>query len=132
MFGRARQGFGVSLALLLPLATAASSCIRKRPPAEPALSAAPAAATVATTANAPTGKWGQVKGDSLTPGDGIRAFKVQGKAERVVSSFVKVEGQPFEEAIHVEIREASGNPWDVQLQARLAKPVNTGDVMLAT
>lgn len=132
MFGRALAKVGVSLALLLPLAAAASSCIRKRPPAEPALSAAPAAPPAATTANAPTGKWGQVKGESLAPAEGLRAFQVHGKTERVVSSFVKVEGQPFEEAVHVEIREASGNPWDVQLQARIAKPVNTGDVMLAT
>jgi GH35 family endo-1,4-beta-xylanase len=63
---------------------------------------------------------------------GLTELEVQGKTERVRVSVVKVEGQPFSEAFHVEIKERSGNPWDVQLQTKIATKVEQGDVMLAT
>jgi len=85
----------------------------------------------AVSAQAPTGKYGQVKGVELS-GAGIESFKLTGKTERAVTALLPVEGQPFAQALRVEIKEKSGNPWDVQLQQRVEKPVQVGDVILAT
>ncbi|HYP90533.1 MAG TPA: endo-1,4-beta-xylanase, partial [Polyangiaceae bacterium] len=63
---------------------------------------------------------------------GIESFKLQGKTERATAQMVAVEGQPFARALRVEVKEKSGNPWDVQLQQRVEKPVQVGDVILAT
>src|SRR5262245_59722085 len=83
------------------------------------------------SAQAPTGNYGQVKGVELSD-VGIEAFKLQGKTERAAAAMVAVEGQPFARALRVEVKEKSGNPWDVQLQQRVEKPVQVGDVILAT
>jgi GH35 family endo-1,4-beta-xylanase len=78
----------------------------------------------------PTGKYGQVRGVELS--GGITAFKLQGKTERASVSIVPVQGQPFSEALRAEVKEKSGNNWDVQVQTRVAAPVAYGDVILAT
>jgi len=121
------SGWALSAALLLAL----GACIKKRPPAEPAPSApsAPAAQT-SGSAEAPTGKYGQVQGVELS--GGIKAFALQGKTERASVSMVPVDGQPFHEALRAEVKEKSGNTWDVQVATRVAKPVTYGDVILAT
>lgn len=104
------------------------ACVPER--TEPA--SAPAAATPAPAAAAPTAKYGEVSGESLVADGGIKAFKVNGKAERVRLSSVKVEGQPFDEALRAEIVAPSPNNWDVQVQASVPKAVAAGDVLLAT
>jgi endo-1,4-beta-xylanase len=119
-------GFMLAGLLAVPLA----ACIKKRPPAEPAPASAPVVHGEGGAAEAPTGKYGQVRGVELS--GGIAAFKLQGKTERASVSLVPVEGQPFKEALRAEVREKSGNTWDVQVQTRVAQPVAYGDVILAT
>jgi endo-1,4-beta-xylanase len=119
-------GFVMAGVLALPLA----ACIKKRPPAEPTPASAPVAQGGGGSAEAPTGKYGQVRGVELS--GGITAFKLQGKTERASVSLVPVEGQPFREALRAEVKEKSGNNWDVQVQTRVALPVAYGDVILAT
>ena len=124
-----------SLGSLLSLGLAlfaTPSCVAER--AAPATApSAPATATAASGTTAPpTAKYGEVPGESLVPDGGIKAFKVNGKAERVQLSYVKVEGQPFAEALRAEIKTPSANNWDVQVQTSVPKAVNAGDVMLAT
>lgn len=123
-----RFGSWASVALM---AVVLAACIKKRPPLPPGPATATPAQTAAQASEAPTGKFGQVQGEQLAPG-GIKAFAVQGKTERVVVSTVPVEGQPFAEALRVEIKQKSGDNWDVQLQTKVSKPVAYGDVMLAT
>jgi GH35 family endo-1,4-beta-xylanase len=111
--------------LSLPLLLAAASCAQQSAPApEPA---APRAARPE-----PTGRYGEVPGTNLLPASGVRAFQIGGKAERVALSYVDVSGQPFKEALRAEIKERSGNTWDVQVQARVEQAVAAGDVLLAT
>lgn len=73
-----------------------------------------------------------VGGTSVLGSKGLAELALHGEAKRVAVSSVKVEGQPFSEALRVEIREKSINPWDVQLQARTNGAVEKGDVLLAT
>src|SRR6478609_4239347 len=114
-------------ALTLAL-TLSAGCLKPRTLETPP--GASAAAPVAS-ARAPNGKYGQVKGVELSEA-GIESFKLQGKTERATAQMVAVEGQPFARALRVEVKEKSGNPWDVQLQQRVEKPVQVGDVILAT
>jgi endo-1,4-beta-xylanase len=117
--------FAWALAALFVYQTA---CIKKRP----AVAGADATASrvAEAPAEAPTGKYGQVRGVELS--GGIKAFTLQGKTERASVSMVAVEGQPFSEALRAEVKEKSGNNWDVQVQTRVAQPVAYGDVILAT
>jgi GH35 family endo-1,4-beta-xylanase len=71
-------------------------------------------------------------GASVLGPKGLAELALHGEAKRVAVSTVKVEGQPFSEALRVEIREKSINAWDVQLQARTVAGVEKGDVLLAT
>jgi len=57
---------------------------------------------------------------------------LQGKAERAAAALVPVEGQPFAQAMRVEVKQPSSNPWDVQLGMRLTQAVQVDDVLLAT
>jgi GH35 family endo-1,4-beta-xylanase len=120
---------------LAALLGSTASCIAERPSAPTTPSTAMPTVTAPSEkppAAAPTGKYGEVSGESIVPEGGLRAFQVNGKSERVKVSFVKVEGQPFAEALRAEITTRSDNSWDVQVQARVPKVVNAGDVMLAT
>lgn len=77
-------------------------------------------------------KYGEVPGVKMLGARGIREFVVDNDAKKVAVSFVKVEGQPFAEAVRAEIKEPSANNWDVQLHAYTTAPVERGDVLLAT
>lgn len=77
-------------------------------------------------------KYGEVPGVSVLGKEGLRAFKVDNDAKKVALSYVPVEGQPFKEALRVEIKQPSNNPWDVQVHAMTTAPVERGDVLLAT
>lgn len=110
------------------LLLAGVACVEKQPQAG-AVANAPGPSGPAVTA--PTGKYGEVASKELT-GTGIAAFALQGKAERATVSLVPVAGQPFAQALRAEVKEKSGNPWDVQVTTRVAQAVQAGDVMLAT
>ncbi len=77
-------------------------------------------------------KFGEVPGVPVLGKQGIREFVVDNDAKKVVVSFVPVEGQPFKEALRAEIKQPSGNPWDVQVHAFTKAPVERGDALLAT
>jgi endo-1,4-beta-xylanase len=114
----------LSCLLALSSLVLAGACVKGQAPVpEPAPGAAAAA---------PTAKYGEVPGKNLIPERGIRAFELTGKAERVALSYVEVTGQPFGEALRADIKERSGNPWDVQVQLRVGQAVAAGDVLLAT
>lgn len=112
--------------LALCLLFGSMSCIEARAPEH-----TPSASAAASSASPPRGKYGEVRGVELVPG-GAAAFALQGKAERAALSWVPVLGQPFSQALRVEVKQASDNPWDVQLGLRVAQAVQAGDVMLAT
>lgn len=114
------------LGLSVPLA----GCIKKRPPEGPR-AASVVVPVASSSAETPTGKYGQVPGDELLA-DGIKSFSLQGKTDRASVTFVPVEGQPFKEAMRAEVTQPSGNTWDVQVQTKVGKAVTVGDVMLAT
>lgn len=107
-----------------------TACLKQRQEAPPAVTV-PSDSTSPKPSDAPTGKYGQVKGQELA-GTGVEAFIVQGKAERAAVSVVAVEGQPFAKAVRAEVKDKSQNPWDVQLGLKVAQPVKAGDVILAT
>lgn len=111
------------------------ACIRRTPVPEQAAAVQPpppAAAAAAPTQERPTGNYGKVKGMDLLGGMGIRAFGLQGETKRVDARVVKVQGQPFAEAMRVKILEPSVNNWDVQVRAPSIGPIERGDVLLAT
>jgi endo-1,4-beta-xylanase len=118
-----------ALAAALLVGLSVTSCIKTQPKRDPARPV-PAAPAV-SPGEAPTGKYGQVRGVQLAP-SGIRAFVPQGKVERVNVSLVPVEGQAFTEALRAEVKEKSGNVWDVQVQAPVKEAVAANDVILAT
>ncbi len=92
-----------------------------------------ASAQPTAEANRPaTGNYGKVAGVDLLGSQSVRAFKVNGKAERVDVDLIKVSYPDFNEAIRAKIKTPSANNWDVQIQARTTQPVAAGDVLLAT
>jgi GH35 family endo-1,4-beta-xylanase len=103
-----------------------SSCVGKKPEAK---SAEPLGGVDMKEGNA---KYGEVPGVQVLGAGGVRELKVDNDAKKVAISYVPVEGQPFKEALRAEIKQASGNPWDVQVHAMTTKPVERGDVLLAT
>ncbi len=108
--------------VLLALASLPSCVERSTPPSSPASPNAPAM----TTPDA------GVTGTSVLGARGLAELALHGESKRVTVSAVKVEGQPFSEAVAIDIKEKSSNPWDVQLQARTTSKVEKGDVLLAT
>jgi hypothetical protein len=74
----------------------------------------------------PTGKYGEVPGESVLAGKGIAAFEAQGETGRVEVSKVPVEGQPFEEALRAKVKTPSANIWDVQFRAASARRIRRG------
>src|SRR5690349_18988459 len=110
------------LSTLLAAASALLGCIQRQGPAP----SEPPAATAAEPADAlPAGK-------SVLAPDGIASFQVSGAAAKVALSVVDVRGQPFDEALSVEIQEAGQSPWEVQGTSPTTERVERGDVLLAT
>ncbi len=127
--GRAAATVVTTFGLMCGLTLA--GCIKKRIPIEPATPVVETA-SAPEAAEAPTGKYGQVSGTMLVPDGGLKTFGLHGKQERAGVSLVPVEGQPFKQALRAEVRERSGNPWDLQLQMPVSAAVEQGDVLLAT
>lgn len=113
--------------LALSLAAATTACLKPRAPGEPG---SPSAGATSAAKSPAQGKYGEVTGIQLV--SGVEAFTLQGKAEHAAMALVPVEGQPFAQALRVEVKQASSNPWDVQLGFRTTRAVQAGDVMLAT
>ena len=59
-------------------------------------------------------------------------MKLQGDPSKVALSFIPVEGQPFTEALRAEVKEATRNPWDLQVHVSTTAPIESGDILLAT
>lgn len=130
--------FLLSFVLLSLAGTLSFSCIKRQPlPEEPAQNVAPdetadAASPLPPAQRPPTGLWGQVEGEDVLGGKGIRAFRLSGSADRVEARWLPVEGEPFNEMIQAKVTEPSKNTWDVQLRASNDTPIDKGDVLLAT
>lgn len=128
----APRGHWLALGWLLAAALLLAGCVKRD------ASTSTPGATDATTPptgqapTAPTGNYGKVPGQAVLGPEGLDAFKVHGKAERVELTKVPVEGQPFTEAWRAKIKEPSANEWDVQIQAPTATRVEQGDILLAT
>lgn len=102
-------------------------------PSCPTSPVAPAPAQTQAAVAEPTAKYGEVPGVNLLGDVGVRAFVLQGERSSIATvSVVKVEGQPFGEALRAEVRERPTNNWDVQVAARTKADVEQGDVLLAT
>ncbi len=122
-----KAAVALALATLGPLfGVGLSSCVGQKPEAKQAESLG---GVETKEGNA---KFGEVPGVAVLGATGVREMKVDNDAKKVALSYVPVEGQPFKEALRVEIKQASGNPWDVQVHAMTTKPVEKGDVLLAT
>ena len=94
----------------------AAACIQREPvsgsrqapvaAAQAGLSVAPAASN---SSRAATGNYGKVAGVDLLDSQGVRAFQVNGKAERADVDLIKVNHENFKEAIRAKIKVASAN-----------------------
>ncbi len=113
-----------------------AACIQREPVTmsqKPQITSQPTpAATAASTDRATTGNYGKVAGIELLDSQGVHAFQVNGKAERVDVDFIKVNHAEFKEAIRAKVKVGSENNWDVQVQARIRKPVSVGDAVLVS
>lgn len=98
----------------------------------PTSNLAPTGVHDAQQAAAPGANFGEVQGENMLGTSGIHALSLQGDTSKAAVSIVKVEGQPFGEALRAEVKERPGNVWDVQVSARTQKAVEAGDVLLAT
>jgi len=111
-------------ALALAGALATSGGCRHGAAAGPAPAAAPSASAPSTFATAAR--------TDLLGGAGLRAFQPVNEVKKVVVTTVPVTGQPFSEALHVDVKEGSGHEWAVQLEASNAAAVAAGDALLAS
>jgi hypothetical protein len=71
-------------------------------------------------------------GISMLAEVGARAFSLQGESDKVALTSVAVVGQPFAEALRATVKKGSGHEWAVQLQAPTSRPVEEGDVLMAS
>jgi GH35 family endo-1,4-beta-xylanase len=92
----------------------------------------PPAAAAPPAAGYGTAKFGEVPGVPVIAPGGVRALALQGDAAKVAISYLPVEGQPFAEAVRAEVKQATPNPWDLQLLVTTSQPIHRGDVLLAT
>src|SRR5688572_5321459 len=72
------------------------------------------------------------KGTMLLGPKGTLSFELQGATEKVNLSTVAAQGQPFQEALRAEGKEAGGSEWSVQIQAKTVAAVKKGDLLHAT
>jgi endo-1,4-beta-xylanase len=115
-------------AAALTLAVVFASCVGQKPAAK----GGPDKGLGGIEMKEGNAKYGEVPGTSVLGPGGIRELVVDNDAKKVALSWVSVEGQPFKEALRAEIKQASANPWDVQVHARTKARIERGDVLLAT
>ncbi|MBC8131392.1 MAG: hypothetical protein H7X95_00315 [Deltaproteobacteria bacterium] len=125
--------FVISKPRLFVLCVLFTGCIMRKP------IPGPSAAQGGGAAPAPSGtlsdKFKAAVATDLLGSSGIMAFQVHGDAKKVAVSTVAAEGQPFgvpPQALRIEVKEASGSDWSVQIQAPTVARVEKGDVLLAT
>lgn len=71
-------------------------------------------------------------GESVFSATNLAAFGMDGKAPQARYAVVDAAGQPFDQAIRVEVLERTSNPWDVQLRTPpAARPLKKGELLLA-
>jgi hypothetical protein len=115
-------GAPTRFAALLGAVGALLGCIQRNAPSV----SERAGATAAGPAEAlPAGK-------SVLAPAGVGSFEVFGAAAKVALSVVDVQGQPFDKALSVEIKEAGQSPWEVQTASPTTERVEKGDALLAT
>jgi hypothetical protein len=133
---RARRALVAASAALA--AGALAGCIRRT--AAPETAAGPGAAAAAedrdsaaaAALEAANARIADRPRTSLVAGDWTKTFQPSGEAKKVEVTPLPVADQPFSDAVRVAIKEGSGSPWAVQLQARTGAPVAAGDAILAT
>jgi hypothetical protein len=122
-----RPRFG---AALLTGVLAAACVQRSGAPAAAATQAAEAAPAAegasAPAAPAPSG------GVSLLGGGGVAAFQPAGATAKVELRSIDVQGQPFDKAVEVVIKEAAQSPWEVQMTSPTQIALQKDDVLLAS
>ena len=124
--------------ILLAVLSASFACIRRTAPpptsaaAGAGASAAPEAPKVDAALEAANARIAGVQRADLIGGAGSGAFQVHGDVQKVELTTIKVEGQPFTEALRANIKEGSGHEWAVQMTALTTAPVEEGDALLAT
>jgi hypothetical protein len=69
--------------------------------------------------------------DLVGPG-GVKAFQPTGEVAKVAITPIAVAGQPFTDAVRVEIKEGSSHEYAVQMSTKIIAPLKAGDVILAT
>jgi GH35 family endo-1,4-beta-xylanase len=74
----------------------------------------------------------QVQSTPVIAASGIESFAPTGAIAKLAVSTVKVEGQSFDKALRVELKEKVPEPWAAQIRAETTAPVTQGDVLLAT
>lgn len=70
-------------------------------------------------------------GKSLFPKPGIDMLPVGKQGDKGQSEKIKVEGQPFKEALRLTTYQATANKWDVQVDAPISIATQSGEVILA-
>lgn len=70
-------------------------------------------------------------GVELLPG-GTESLELMGNHSNGSRRIIAVEGQSFSQAIRATTDKTQIDPWDLQLGARIAAPVEKGDVILAS
>jgi mannan endo-1,4-beta-mannosidase len=125
--------------LLLIACAGATSCIKRTAaPTAPAPTTATAAKPavddskpnpVQEAANARIATLSHV--DLVGPA-GVKAFQATGEVAKVAITPITVAGQPFTDAVRVEIKEGSSHEYAVQMSTKIIAPLKAGDVILAT
>jgi Glycoside hydrolase family 44 len=123
----------ITACALLALGAPAAGCIKRTAPpssmGSAGLVAADQPSPVQDAANARIAGLPRV---DLLGGAGAHAFKVSGDARKVEMTTVAVTGQPFNEALRLDVKQGSDHEWAVQLEAANVAAVDAGDVLLAT
>src|SRR5450432_798701 len=124
VLGSSRPVFVISA-----LALAVGCIMRTAPAGGPAATPTPPQSATVRAAEA---RIASVPRSDLLAGKGLKAFELHGDKEKVDLTPLAVEGQPFTEAVRVNIRVGSGSSYAVQLQALTATQIEEGDALLAT
>lgn len=69
---------------------------------------------------------------SLLGDDPLSALKPQGRTNCFDVTSIPVTGQPFDRALHIDVRRGATAVWDAQIRAKCPKPIHEGDVIHLT
>jgi hypothetical protein len=109
------------------------ACIKRTaPPPSSSGSMAAAEARPSPAQEAANSRLTGVPRVDLLSGAGAAAFKVSGDTRKVDLTTIAVPGQPFAQALRLDVKQGSDHEWAVQLEAPNTAAVDEGDVLLAT